>query len=1244
MMKKTETTKQNKRRPAGRKRKMLERIVSMLCLVLLLTVTIISDVSVAAKGGRLIIGSVQSDKDKKEKESEAASESDKSTEAESQSESTSETELTTESEAGDTVTGVMVEITAEEVNLRTEASTNADVLASATTGDRFPWVETTNDGEYDWYQIDHEGNVAYVRSDMAVIVGEEVQTEAESESETETESESESEAEATVLTYKKDGDYEIAVSYGPEANIPEGAELKVTEIKEGTDAYDTYLSRSLNVLAEENEDINSAEELTVSFARYFDISFMADGKEFEPEEAVDVKITYAQPIEVADDETVNTVHFPETQKEPEVLDTDTQTNKAGDVKEVVFTQESFSVTGTVVTGTNAYSLEAGNYAIASASSGTVSVYNGTSQGVAGAVAGTTLTIEDATSTSGLTYSVSQNYYNSIISVNGQSYSISYANNNAYYLSYTKPSGRNTKTYYLTYDSSGWNTSNTNRSAVALIKDVQVKAEPQNITFVYYPQNSLGGASDSQKAENINTVKFTVNLLDADGKITTLVPGTTEIPANIPDRFTTGPETTVAELLSHISVNGYTLEDGYAFFFWDGNAAISGGMDLSAAGAHSVKTFKNFTVRSDVYKTESNWPYSGSGHLYGTIGYTMTDIGSDQILSRQDWNANVDPSQTHWAYEYGGVLHIVLKPMTEDLKYKTFFFNYAESGDKVVATTLCDMEYINNMWQGKLKMTTKEVEVALTPPTADYVFDGWYDAQDADGNGTGEKIKGGELQYSDKTVYARWVAKGESKPDDPFIKVQKTVSGISLADLPDGFAINVYKDADRTELVATLTKNDAEQSGDTLTWIINDVATGTYYIEETGAAVGGLTVTPSVADGTAAEDGLITVRTLSPAITVDSVTEITTNSSTTFDITDGYICASLTKNRGYFIWTEKTLSASEREALVAAITAKGSGQFGSGKVTVNNTKFYSSADKLESGINIDNAYIRVSNNKLEFSEKSIWNQVCTGTYTVDKAIDAEIAITNTYTTSLEITKEWEPDTFVLDTTTVKAAVYEGANFIESVELSKAENWKATVRGLDPEKTYQVVELDKDGTSIDENDDVYIDGQSYKVTYSDVEPQTDKTLKATITNTLNTSSLEIIKVDSKDEDTTLRGAEFKLEKRISGEGEPEEYKEIGKKTTGEDGKVTFEGLENGTYRLTEVKAPDGYMISGAPQNITVDYKNKEKSSDKITITVKNAEIYSLPATGGIGTYWFTLIGVSILMTAFLLLITNLKKRRI
>ena len=68
----------------------------------------------------------------------------------------------------------------------------------------------------------------------------------------------------------------------------------------------------------------------------------------------------------------------------------------------------------------------------------------------------------------------------------------------------------------------------------------------------------------------------------------------------------------------------------------------------------------------------------------------------------------------------------------------------------------------------------------------------------------------------------------------------------------------------------------------------------------------------------------------------------------------------------------------------------------------------------------------------------------------------------------------------------------------------------------------------------------------------------------------------KVDAKDK-KPLRGATFEL----TG---PNDFKE--EKVTGEDGTVTFKDLKEGTYTLTETKAPEGYSLAKNPsQTVTV-----------------------------------------------------------
>lgn len=79
--------------------------------------------------------------------------------------------------------------------------------------------------------------------------------------------------------------------------------------------------------------------------------------------------------------------------------------------------------------------------------------------------------------------------------------------------------------------------------------------------------------------------------------------------------------------------------------------------------------------------------------------------------------------------------------------------------------------------------------------------------------------------------------------------------------------------------------------------------------------------------------------------------------------------------------------------------------------------------------------------------------------------------------------------------------------------------------------------------------------------------DKTI--TVKNTQKVT-ITVVKVDQNEGQKRLKGAKFKLSPEVEGGPKGSIY------TTGEDGTVLVGKLDKGTYTLTEVEAPEGYMV--------------------------------------------------------------------
>ncbi len=154
---------------------------------------------------------------------------------------------------------------------------------------------------------------------------------------------------------------------------------------------------------------------------------------------------------------------------------------------------------------------------------------------------------------------------------------------------------------------------------------------------------------------------------------------------------------------------------------------------------------------------------------------------------------------------------------------------------------------------------------------------------------------------------------------------------------------------------------------------------------------------------------------------------------------------------------------------------------------------------------------------------------------------------------------------------------------------------------------------------------------------------------------------------DNTTDLPGAAFLLEKKKANNI----WEEVGRTTAGTDTTFEFKGLDDGTYKLSEITTPSGYNTitpivftidaehgsSGNPAtlnqiNIIVP-ADSEVSTDDFTVetadgsltgiistNVVNKAGAQLPTTGGIGTTLFYVIGSVLVLASVVLLVT--KKR--
>ena len=179
---------------------------------------------------------------------------------------------------------------------------------------------------------------------------------------------------------------------------------------------------------------------------------------------------------------------------------------------------------------------------------------------------------------------------------------------------------------------------------------------------------------------------------------------------------------------------------------------------------------------------------------------------------------------------------------------------------------------------------------------------------------------------------------------------------------------------------------------------------------------------------------------------------------------------------------------------------------------------------------------------------------------------------------------------------------------------------------------------------------------------------------VTNTYNPKTdLKLTKTDAADTSRFLEGAVFKLERLTqehlvdaawpsAGTVLPDGIDRVDgggiSAATDASGIIRFADLPDGTYRITETKAPAGYSLLKAPVELVInraegctikdgDGQAQEITVDEVTntisVTISNRLMFELPDTGGYGNIIMILGGLALAAAVLLMYILRIRGKR-
>lgn len=296
------------------------------------------------------------------------------------------------------------------------------------------------------------------------------------------------------------------------------------------------------------------------------------------------------------------------------------------------------------------------------------------------------------------------------------------------------------------------------------------------------------------------------------------------------------------------------------------------------------------------------------------------------------------------------------------------------------------KFLGDLREPNLRVPT-EYESATYPQEKSvngitYEFVGWYDNEEF----TGDPVNFNSYQVTEHTTfYGKYVPKDTIEEDQPFITVEKHITGIDESQIDENFYVKVGN--------YYLNKNTAkvEKKDGTiiLRWTIPNVGEGSYDISEANQNVKDYIVTPGGDFGS-------NVEVKAKIFTVNPVGDII-HSCSNLDLKVGvegdynfiFVVSENSKNRKNVVISKEPLSLSQRNAVVEALGKVGSTFSG------QDTVFYSIKDNNE--VVIDRTHLTYSNSKGEvhIGATKQWNHALQLKYDVTEGNNPEIKVTNDY---------------------------------------------------------------------------------------------------------------------------------------------------------------------------------------------------------------------------------------------------------